>query len=183
MERRAFLQLASSKSVAESSTRSDYDRVGRKKQMEGPRRAELPRNKEDATARLDNAMPAQALGAIEEPPEASAAPAAPAESAKFISGAYRQVVGQELKWFEAAPDMIQAAWQVTDVAAATAQVTEWVAAHEGVVVAPDDHHLSVTLPASDVPQFLAQFSTPPISELLRSDASRITISLELVSSQ
>ena len=50
-------------------------------------------------------------------------------------------------------------WRVRDVQAATVEVSVWVAARQGQVVATDARHFSVTLPASAVPEFLQRFSS------------------------
>lgn len=55
------------------------------------------------------------------------------------------------------PAIIQAAWQVTDNAAATAEMTEWVRAKDGSVVISDTRRLTITLPASAMADFLQRF--------------------------
>jgi hypothetical protein len=98
--------------------------------------------------------------------------------------------------------LILASWHVSDLAAAAAQVTEWVSARQGFAVSTNDHHLSITLPAPEVPQFLRQFSehmvlsedmvlseavgeaktalTEPAPGSAPSQTLRVAISLELV---
>ena len=51
-------------------------------------------------------------------------------------------------------------WHVSDVADAALQVCGWVHAQQGECASTDDRRLSVMLPATSVPQFLQQFSTP-----------------------
>ena len=56
---------------------------------------------------------------------------------------------------------IQAQWRVADFAAAASEVSAWVSARQGLAVATNDHHLSIKLPSSAVPDFLQQFTTEP----------------------
>jgi hypothetical protein len=59
-------------------------------------------------------------------------------------------------------------------------VSEWVGARQGWAVATNAHHLSITLPASAVPEFLQQFATDPPPAPSADQPIWITISLELV---
>ena len=83
----------------------------------------------------------------------------------------------------AAPPAIQ--WRVRDVTAAAAEVNTWVAAKQGQIVATDAHHLSVTLPASAVPEFLQRFSSSTLDGRAadQADHAQVTLSLELVPSE
>ena len=82
----------------------------------------------------------------------------------------------------AVPGLLQMRWQVADLHAAAAQVSEWVSARRGFAVATNEHHLSISLPASEVSSFIQQFSsgaasTPEAPE--SSHPSWVSISLEL----
>jgi len=77
--------------------------------------------------------------------------------------------------------LLQVQWRVSDLQAAISQVLEWVQARQGMAVATNEHHLSVKLPASEVPPFLAQFSSgPPPEFATEQPAHWVTVSLELV---
>ncbi len=88
-----------------------------------------------------------------------------------------------------APVLLQVRWRVTNVATAMIQVTEWVRAQNGWAVATSDHHLSITLPAAEVPQLLQHFSSEagqPIAPALPAPGTPspwVPISLELVPSE
>jgi hypothetical protein len=82
---------------------------------------------------------------------------------------------------------LQVRWPVSDLAGASAQVQAWVAARGGWSVATNEHHLAVTIPAADAPEFLKQFSAPtapseqvPTSAAAPAGTGWVTISLELV---
>ena len=77
------------------------------------------------------------------------------------------------------PDMVQVEWRVQDLAAAATQAIEWIGAHHGAAITTNEHHLSIALPAAEVLQFLAQFSTQPASAPALSGAPWVAISLEL----
>ncbi|MBI3321893.1 MAG: zf-HC2 domain-containing protein [Candidatus Omnitrophica bacterium] len=79
-----------------------------------------------------------------------------------------------------APEPLQVQWQVADVAAAASQISGWVIARKGLAVATNEHHLSIKLPASAVPEFLRQFSTNPPAAPDPTQPVWITISLELI---
>lgn len=82
--------------------------------------------------------------------------------------------------------MGQLRWRVTDLATASAQVSDWVAGHGGFAVATNDHHLSVKLPKEHATAFLQQFADPgaEAGQLLGADAPLwVTISLELIQAQ
>ena len=76
--------------------------------------------------------------------------------------------------------LLQVQWRVGDVAAAIRAVTEWVGARGGLAVVTNDHHLSIKLPASEVPPFLARFSSEPMTGQTFTPPLWVTISLELV---
>jgi hypothetical protein len=94
---------------------------------------------------------------------------------------------------------IRAAWRVADPTAALSQVSEWVSARSGTVLTQDARHLTIRLAASDVPEFLQRFSTPPPARELASSRldelavtggaapaappSLVSISLELLPSE
>lgn len=75
---------------------------------------------------------------------------------------------------------LQVQWRVTDFAAAIAQVSEWVAARQGLAVATNEHHLSIKLPASAVTEFLQQFATDPPPTPDVTEPIWLTLSLELI---
>jgi len=52
---------------------------------------------------------------------------------------------------------IPAAWKVTDTAAAKAEMTEWVRTKDGTVMVNDAQHLTITLPASAMTDFVRRF--------------------------
>ena len=79
-----------------------------------------------------------------------------------------------------APEPLQVRWQVREISAAMPQVIEWVSVRHGFAVATNDHHLSIRLPAADVPQFLQQLSTNPPPAPDATQPIWVTISLEIV---
>lgn len=79
--------------------------------------------------------------------------------------------------------VIQASWDVQDLAAAAAQATEWAQAHEGTVVVTNDRQLFVTLRAIHVVEFLGKFSTRVPNAPASTTSPWVNISLELVPQQ
>ncbi len=78
--------------------------------------------------------------------------------------------------------VLQVQWQSLDAPAARHQVGEWVEARHGFSVATDERHLSIHLPASEIPAFLQQFASnaaalPPVDP---GSPLWVTVSLELV---
>jgi len=83
--------------------------------------------------------------------------------------------------------VLEVQWSVKDLAAAATQVSEWVQAHQGWCVATNEHHLAVSLPAAEVPQFLQQFTSLPAGSASSlsepTSGSWASISLELIPSE
>ena len=91
--------------------------------------------------------------------------------------------------------LIEAQWRVADFKAALTRVTAWVNARNGLVLATDERHLSITLSPGDVQEFLWQFSSqaqkelekgslaPSPARLQAAESSWTSISLELVPSE
>ncbi|OGX40722.1 MAG: hypothetical protein A3C53_03895 [Omnitrophica WOR_2 bacterium RIFCSPHIGHO2_02_FULL_68_15] len=89
---------------------------------------------------------------------------------------------------QSGPALVQMKWAVAQPLAAAAEVIAWVGARQGFAVSTDEHHLFITLPVAELPQFLKQFpgdvlggpdAAPPAGPL--SEPARwVVISLQLV---